>query len=251
LPRRPTVERASWINETYEELEVGGFLAALDFLRITGFDEQCSCLNWIEDRYNALIAGGPVFTSDRGFYGNGNNSGVGTAELLTGYNPRTSLGKFSQDSAFMYIYVNASPSPTLGSAFDYMIGNGSSGSGASFIRPLAGSSNAVSCRLNSAATALITLDADKRSRLGSKAISRLNATEITLFANGVKQGAALANASALPANAEMRILHAGTSAATFGQDQGIVEAFGRGFTDQEAADFDGIILSRITLIGGN
>lgn len=246
----PTPERAALINDTLAALIDAGLFAKLDCLYLVGADEQCSRQNWVRDAYNLVANGGPVFTADRGWLGNGNNSGVGTAELLTGFNPVTAGGSFQQDSACLGFYVNDSPAPTTGSSFDYAGGNGSSSSGASFIRPL-GTSTIMVARLNSSATANITLDVDKRTRLGMKSVSRLSSSEIVGYANGVKQGAAVSNTSAAALSAELRILHAGLATTTYGQDRVAAVFWGGSLTDEEMSDLYDIIHDYLTAIGAD
>lgn len=246
----PTTERAELIETTLEALDAAGLRAKLDCLYLAGADEQCSRQNWIQDAYNLTANGSPAFTSDRGFYGNGNGSGVGTAELLSGFNPTTAAGHFVQNDASIGFYVNDSPSPTTASSFDYSGGNGTTSSGATFSRPLT-SASAMAQRLNTATTVNATLDVDKRTRLGFKAISRVDGTHVSAYANGVKQGSSIANTSVSPFNADIRILHAGSAGTTYGQDRVAAAFWGAGLSDAEMTDLYDIILDYLTAIGAN
>lgn len=246
----PSAPRATLINDTLAALQTAGLLAKLDCLYLAGADEQGSRLNWVQDRYNLVVGGAPVFTADRGFQGDGNGSGVGTAQLNSMFNPLTVGGKFQQDSAFVYEYTNNAPSPTSGNTFAYSVGSGTTAAGVSWIRSLTNATSMLA-RLNSGATpSAIALDVDKRTRLGSRCVSRLSSTEFSAYANGVKQGATIANASAAPSNETLRILRSGNSAA-YGQDRVPAAAWGSGLSDVEQADLDTIIVAYLTAIGAN
>ena len=88
MAARPTDARIAGIDTLVRALKDAGIwgtkLKQLSIL--AAHVEQAAKLNWITDAFNLSASGGPTFTVDRGFTGNG-APGPETAQLDTGFSP--------------------------------------------------------------------------------------------------------------------------------------------------------------------
>lgn len=97
---QPDATRKSLIDDLIVSLRTAGIWSKLDALHImAAHDSQAARQNWIADTYNLSPVSSPTFTVDRGFTGDGIAS-----TLNTSFNPATSGGKFTQDSAHLGIW---------------------------------------------------------------------------------------------------------------------------------------------------
>jgi hypothetical protein len=106
----PSALRRSMINDHIVELKDTGIWAKRDCHWLIGLglddpgyttpdDAHAARRNWLADQYNLTPGGAPVFTTDRGYQGDGV-----AARLATGFNPTLAAGHFSQDSASFSIW---------------------------------------------------------------------------------------------------------------------------------------------------
>lgn len=93
----PTVERKGVINTLIVALKTEGVWSKLDLLYVlAAADAQAARRNWKQDLYNATAVSGPVFTTDRGY------AGDGTASYLdSGFQLGVSPGASAQNSSYL------------------------------------------------------------------------------------------------------------------------------------------------------
>lgn len=113
----PGDTRKKLIDTLVGDLKTAGVWAKLDALYVmAAHTSQAALLNWKADQYNLTVSSAPVFTADRGYQGDGVDD-----VLLTGFNPSTAAGAFTQNSGHLGMWSRTNLAN--GAAQGYEIGN--------------------------------------------------------------------------------------------------------------------------------
>ena len=100
----PTTERSALINALIGSLLTTGVWAKFDaFYVMAQYDAQAAQQNWLADQYNLTPISSPVFTTDRGYTGNGTTSYMQCGVNLDG------LTQYQRDSAHLMEWVRTLP----------------------------------------------------------------------------------------------------------------------------------------------
>lgn len=187
----PSAGRAALINAAIVGLKSDGVWPLLDVLYLpAAADSQAGNLNWTAPASFALtgVGGGATHVADRGYTGDG----LATA-MSTNYTPSTDAVQFTQNNASMWVW---SVTDVAENAADC----GAAVTHNSFIRARS-PGNAISANLNSATTVTAAIG----TAVGLTGISRLDASNVSLWKNGVQQGSAIAAVSSGLPTAALRI----------------------------------------------
>lgn len=218
---QPGTARKNLISSRITAGKAYSFWNKLDALWIhAAHDAQAARLNWLGNVYNCSTVNNPVFTTDRGYLGDGS-----TSYLDTGFNPTTaSSPKFTQNSGTLGIRCNTNnaASGSLAGFYD--------GTKGTTINPYDGST--FSARLNQASATYSAAGAVTTS-VGMTVVSRTGASSLALYRDGVLKASDSMASSAL-ANGNLRL--GSISASSFRACELSMSFVASGLTAQEVQD---------------
>lgn len=173
----PDATRKGLINAMIVALKAGGVWSKLDFLHVyAAADSQAARQNWKGDFANATAVGGPTFTADRGYAGNGSSS-----YLDLGYNPGDGgAWGFQLNNCHQGV---VSRTDVTGTQFDIGARGSSTASQTCMGARLSG--DLLSSRLNSDANVTVA----NASSIGHFVQRRSSSTQVEAYRNGLSLGA--------------------------------------------------------------
>ena len=236
----PPASRVILINNLIVALKSSGVWDDLEvFYILAAHDAQAARLNWKSTSYNLSAVGGPTFTTDRGYAGDGS-----TSYLNTGWSINTST-KFLQDSASFGAYCNVTNAPrgiTLlgaiytGAGFGYVLVNPQSATST-----FKGALNLVGDEDYGAASG----------GTGFSAFSRTASNLTTGYKNGVPVGTSTTASTGRPART-FWICAANNGTISRPTADRIAMAFaGAGLTDAKMLALHTAVLTYLTAVGAN
>lgn len=236
---RPDVVRSDAIDALVRSLQDAGVWAKLDALYLTAaHDEQAARLNWVEDAFNLAPQGGPVFTVDRGFQGDG----VG-AYLNTGFNPSAAPSAYTLDSAHVSTW-----GLTAHAAGVYLpAGMRDADNAAGRLQIIPRLADMLNVRVNSF-TPIAVANTETQ---GLFVANRPDASNMAAYLNGASIASGAVPSLSLP-NAELYLLAqntAGTGANSFSPSQLAAATVGAGLTDDEVAALHSALGAYLQLLG--
>ncbi len=180
---QPSDSRKMIISETIYQLQVAGIWNKLDIIYFTAaHDSQSAGLNWKSTENTITAINSPLFTTDRGYSGNGTTNYVNT-----NYNPLTGI-TWTQNSASFGIYsrTNITENKSSGAA---------NGSGTGLALGFRNTSNQIGSRINSlVGDNLIVSNSDSR---GLFVVNRSSSTAQQVYKNGIQLSANTATSQAV------------------------------------------------------
>lgn len=231
----PDATRQALINAFFIGIKADGLWDKADaFWLMAAHDAQAARLNARQPAAYTLAPNGTLtFTPDRGYQGDGGS------DIATGFNP-VSASAWSQNSASLSAYVNATPS-------DAQSGVAIIGDAAGRVLLSPWTSLGLVSRLN--ASNSTPAFAGVSTRLGMSTVSRTAATVSNAQKNGATIGATSDRASAAVASSSVSLLsYAGGN---FSLDRLAFAWIGGGLTDAEMTALYNRVLAYLSPIGGN
>jgi hypothetical protein len=236
---QPDATRKGLINDYIVGLKTDGVWSLLDLVYLlASHDSQAAGLNAKTPASNVITVNGTcTFTTDGGYTSNGT-----TGYLDTNFNPATAGGNWTQNSASLFSWVNATTSDTA-STTQATWGNTVAGA---YILPLR-TSGTFRTMLNG--TGAQTFTAVLTTRLGSRAASRQGAAVTDGQVNGAAFGTTNATASQAPTSENANLLRFGAS--YNGNDRVALATLGGGLTGTQMTALHNRSSTFLTAIGAN
>lgn len=236
----PTATRKGIINTLIKALKDGGIWTKLDaFYVMAAADAQAAQRNWVADQFNLTLINTPTFTTDRGYAGNGSNSG-----LNTNFNPGTaSSPKYVQNSAHASI-----TNRTSRAGADLLQAGAAVGSNFSVGMATRSSANTAAFRANM--TSSNSVSGANTENAGRYIVSRTGATASALYKNGTSIGTSSIS-SVAPPNAAIYLGGYNSAGTLFlpSSDQLAHFGVGAGLDATEAAALDAALSTYLTAVG--
>ncbi len=186
----PSEARVALIDGLVRALKDAGVWAKLDLLYLlAAHDAQAARLNWVSSGFALSAVGAPVFTTDRGYAGDG-----AAAYLDTGWSPRTQALAYALNSGSMGCWLNGGTD----SADNAAVAMGVSMTPGAIVVPR-GSAGQMRGRLNASATVSATGGLGT-TRLGFTALSRTDGATTGFYRDGALDSVIASTATLLPAN---------------------------------------------------
>jgi hypothetical protein len=232
METEPDDTRKGLIDEAIVALKSAGLWDKIDVLYVTAaHDAQAACLNWKDPaNYTATPVNAPVFTTDRGFTGDGAG-----AYLSTSWNPTSSPGVvISQNSAHLMGW-----SRTAGQDNGAITGAGSN----LYLVPRNVSDNCTP-RINSGSIGNVSTTDGSGMIVGS----RTSNTAVAAYRNGSSLGSLSLTSSAL-ANRALYLLRRNDTSAFYWAGEAAAHAVGAGLSASEVADYYDALSTYMTAVG--
>lgn len=242
---KPDATRKGHIDTFIGSLKTAGVWSKLDVLWLpAAHAEQAGQLNWkAPGTYTLLPISSPTFTTDRGYAGNGT-----TSYLDTQWAPSSGVN-FTQDSACLGVYVNATGSNAFGTAAM----NAGCGDGTNSVQLMTWTtgSGTAGRRINDGTSA--NFGAGILTRLGCTVIERTNASTRQIVRNGSVTANASTQASTGRSTRPLFIganNNNGTTGA-YSTDRHAAVFAGSQLSAGEHSDFYNALATYLTAIGAN
>ncbi len=238
---QPDATRKGLVDAVFKTPGIKPILAKLDFLHVyAAHDSQAARQNWLRDLFNATAIGGPTFTADRGYTGNGSSSYINT-----NFNPGDGGSyQYLLDSAHLGFWSRTELAATV---FDIGSRGSSTTRLATILARLSGDN--AGYRLNEDGGGTLAANA---SSIGHFVARRSGAGATALFKNGSSIGTGSVGSSVTGLqNASMfvgSVSQSGTPT-TFSTRQYAVAHGGASLTDAEITALYGALSTYLTAIG--
>jgi hypothetical protein len=179
MSSQPDSVRKGLINDLIVALKTAGVWTKLEVLYLfAAHDAQAARLNWISSSFDATTANSPVFTTDRGYAGDGS-----TSYLSTGWNPSLS-SIFLLNASSVGVYINAGADTADNNRFTCGVRDTGTNDGVN-ICPRGATT--IRGRINNNAQAVFGAVSTNR---GSTAIVRSSSVTLTAYRDGSAAGVA-------------------------------------------------------------
>lgn len=193
---QPSSSRKALINTLIENLKTAGIWSKLDILTIfAAHSEADGLINWVNSSFPWVAVSSPVFTTDRGFKGDG------VAAYMTNvYNLSTSAVNYSQNDASVFLYIRQTADENVydmrvNGTYDLaMKTNYSAGYFLSNVNDSSG----------------VSYKATSNVGLGTYETKRNNSTARRQFHNGVQLGSDITDASGAPPSLTLGLMNQGS-----------------------------------------